>query len=110
MKYLKRFENTNKPKIGDYVVVHTNFIKAEANDFFMNNPGKITNISKRINPIKEFINVVYDVSKINVNVDRYFKYSEVYGYTINFDLEDVEYFSENHEDAEAYIQSKKYNL
>jgi len=110
MKYLKKFENINKPKVGDYVIVHTNFANKDVNTFFMSTPIKIIDIYTRINPIKDCIKAICDHSKLTNNVQNYFNYSEIYGYTITLNLDDVVYFSDNIEDINIYLQSKNYNL
>ena len=113
MRYLKKFENyliDNGPKVGDYIVAETvgllglkdlpsNVI--DAINFVHSNVGYLTHI--RDNDSNAYV-VKYDFTDIITNqFDT--KPSEFY-----FPKENIRYWSVNKEDAELFLESKKYNL
>jgi len=111
---IKTFEKFEKledfPRVGNYVFLETDFYNPKLQDFFTNHVGKIIRISNRINPIQETIEVKYENSDVPDDLETYFRYNEIDGYVKGFNLDQIEFFSKNKEDVEAYIQSKKYNL
>jgi len=104
MKYIKTYEDQKKLKIGDYVICHTT--------------------SKYVWNSDETINF------INANVGRYIKYSRTYDlkYGVKyenmpsflennldldllwFDRYEIFEYSDNKEELEIKLQTKKYNL
>lgn len=120
MKYIKKFENDkNEPSQYDWVCV-----KIDPSDFdWVKNIEKLvqffsTNIG-RVRKIN-YINDKYLVEffpKNNEEIRILDRYSKDNGYdssdpknSYDFFLEEIEFFSSNREDVEAFINSKKYNL
>jgi hypothetical protein len=103
MKYIKIFENINKPQINDYIICNEkNFIKInKLIKFISSNIGQIIDIGKTIS------GVYYTVKYNNYNNIK--DLIESSGLR-NIYLSEILYFSPNIEDVESYIKIKKYNL
>ena len=41
MKYIRKYEELDEPKIGDYVILNVAYLSKEWQDFINNTPGKI---------------------------------------------------------------------
>jgi len=106
MKYLKKFENINEPKIGDYVICvnYENTDLKILDDFLSSNIGKIvrdkTNVEKFKYSIK-FENIPKNLKGFTENG---------VGDEIIFRSDEIAHFSKNKEDLEHIIDANKYNL
>ena len=101
MKYLKKFENVNKPEIGDYVLVKSHTRYKEVKNFIDSNIGVIFKIRKDIITVKYKnipSNIINKFSYINNNNS-----SGVY----DFYSYKIENFSKNKEELEMILQAKK---
>jgi len=109
MKYLKTFENISI-HIDDYVVLRKGSVK-------LDNQGRVEKDSKFENQIGKFVYLNntqgtspeyhYNIYFYDYNTNK--KYA-VYIGDVNVKKEDIEFSSNNKEDAETYLKSRKYNL
>lgn len=119
MKYIKTYENSQKPpKIGDYVAInpsknlpvnniYINIIK----DFLKNNIGQIINIKKekvmfppgKLNKINYMLAVKYE--NVPEDVSGFFKNNIKV-----FNLSSVAAFGKTKEEVEIKLSANKYNL
>jgi len=104
MKYLKTYEqNSNKPKIGDYVLMKTDSKNIDYRNFLKSNAGKIEYIMG---------NVVYVLYKnIPIKLLKFFNFntfSQEYYHTFNENK--ILVFSDNPDDLELKLSANKYNL
>jgi hypothetical protein len=93
MKYLKTFENTNKPNIGDYVVVNVKDEKYYGLPVIGQIYAEYPNM---------FFNRVY----------YFIKYTLPDNHTFNdvFQIDEILKYSKNKENLEYIISSNKYNI
>ena len=102
MKYLKKYENVNKPQIGDYVKVISESLDRYVVEFINNNIGKIKWI--------DYNNLfVEDEYPILVEFDE--KIPVYKEYTITVNMWEIEFLTP--EETKNYIfkqNIKKYNL
>lgn len=102
MKYLKKYEELNKPESGDYVLIKDNSLLHK--EFLKNKIGEIISViiwDRGGKYYKTEYRVSFDVKEKN----------SMNGYHIwDFSEEDFEHISKNKEDLEVIINSKKYNL
>ena len=106
MKYLKTFEKRrNKPRQFDYVVINDKQL-----DFVANNVGQIiTNKSYTYDDGKDEMTYYVEYKNVPKKIQRYFQ--EEHGAMCLISMEDeIEFWSKNKKDAEAYLAMKKYNL
>ena len=106
MKHLKIYEelNNTKPKIGDYVICKDYL--TEVYNFVLNNIGQIIDIVSNYHGdqyVIKFENIPENIKNwfYNYNNDRN---------TRSYDENEILYFSNNKEDLEIILQTKKYNL
>jgi len=107
MKYIKKFEmNDDVLKIGDYVICsyYNNDIGFEF--FLSNNIGKLIEIKNDFNNYRE--PYVVEFESVDINAKRYT--TTIKANTITFKRSEIQYWSNNKEDLELYIQSNKFNL
>jgi len=111
----KIFEKQRLPRKGDYIILNLSSSTQEMKEFTKNNIGKI--ISNRIltyESNKYVYKVEYDLltnddEKIFKNFYRIFKLkNEINKFKV--DHSEIEYWSENKENVEIYLKTKKYNL
>lgn len=111
MKYLKTFEyerkyKTRKPKVNDWVVIKLHVYENPRQnkypkifqDFVHNNPGKVTQRPDNTSIFLEYENIPREIKNMFT-----FK-------TRPFYIEEIDYVSNDKNDAEAYINMNKYNL
>ena len=107
MKYLKFFENEQiskkLPNVGDYVLCDESF-KTELNNFINNNIGKIIKI-EHDSHITEYL-VEYDLNLIPLGIKKYF----IYNNRRLFIIDEITHHSDNKDDLELILLSKKYNI
>ena len=102
MKYLKRFENVNKPEVGDYVIAVDNSVSNKYIEFFKSNIGKINYINDWTNVVDFTVEYDHDeIIKANVNLDNG---------CFTFFLSEILARSKNKDDLELYMNAHKYNL
>lgn len=90
MKHIKSFESINQNiEIGDWVVLKPDAENSFGYEYFLNNACKVI--------------------KRHMNSDIYLKI-EYNNKSAWWEKEDIEYVSNNKEEAESYLNSKKYNL
>jgi len=99
MKYLKTFEKINKPKVGDYVICEIVDKYYKDSDFVNSNIGEIVEIN-----IDRFQN-----NRLPVTVS-YKDYQGKIIDSINFEFDEIKYWSKDKSELEHIIASKKYNL
>lgn len=113
MKYIKKYENVNRLRIGSYVICQ------ESSDYAsgVENVNKLKKfISKNIGQyVKHLSNVdfPYAIHYDNVpdNIMHFFTTDEIKGKNIIwFSRYDILEYSENKEDLEIILNAKKYNL
>ena len=103
MKYLKTFESLDGPQVGDYVACEEDSLTS---DFTSTNVGKIVNIEDdRDN--KYYHVVAYD----DIPKDIEDLFDSQFGYLCrDMSRYEIEFWSKNRLEVEAYIAAKKYNL
>ena len=98
MKHLKLFENyNNTPEEGDYVVANWDKFKDSYQNFLLHNIGEISHVYGN----GEY-EVLYDPKSLpaEFNSDNVFLFPE----------EQILYWSNNKNDCERYLATKKYNV
>lgn len=121
MKYIKQYESKTYPQLGDFILVKNRTNIRWVDEFTNNNIGQIVEIL-------DFDRHFYCLSKYDIKFDiesntQLGNISSEYNiakgsFQFLYDedgcrktrLEDIEFFSKNKEDVEAYITSIKYNL
>lgn len=117
MKYLKTYENTTKPNIGDYIIMIFDFKYLIWKNYIENHIGQI---------IKKTSDTCYDaryevddqiyndywLSRIKVeNIEKLLKKIENKKYIdMNVCEKNIKHISSNKEDLETILTAKKYNL
>lgn len=109
MKYIKRFENLgNEPKVGDWVIVNTDFGHDNLDKYLHVTPGKLIIISD--NPDLPWpYGIEYDINKMPMYIYEEFVMVTDNTY-ISVGLDEIEYWAPNKEDLEIILKTKKYNL
>jgi hypothetical protein len=115
MKYLKSYENINEeePQIDDYVIaIPINMIQ-NAEHFFNNTIGIISNITNNIH--EKYIAVEYENIPpfISAYYCRWRERTDGTQYRENliwFERNMIIYFSKNKEDIETHLTLNKYNI
>ena len=103
MKYIKKFESLDEPKIGDYVACEEELGINELCDFINNTVGKIFKIEN------SYYNYAVKFDNIPQNLNEFFTdfgYKDCRGFNSN----EILFWSENKEDVEEYLMTKKYNI
>ena len=106
MKYLKKYEDTNinKPKVGDYVLCEEKYTE---------------NVTVQYQDVLNFISNNVGVIKFIRNNDFYVAYNNVPQELTRFfrdensrrmENSEIKYWSDNKEELEAILASKKYNI
>lgn len=103
MKYLKRYEEIDRqPEAGDYVVCEDRFSKT-LNYYLSENIGRILikdHIAKGVFNIEYNDNMTYYINYQYFNLKN----------RRTFRRDEIIFFSENRQDCEAFLNSKKYNI
>ena len=108
MKYLKKYEDVNKPEVGDYVYCQEDLLTSDdetyykAMEFVKNNIGKIL---KKNPKYSDFFVVRYE--NIPFELKEYFN---VFKSSRNIKYDEIIYWGKTKEEVEAKINSEKYNL
>jgi hypothetical protein len=102
MKYLKLYENFNKPEIGDYVICRSFYNNKYLNIFLSENIGQIVIINDK--SLYSYI-VKYN-SKDLKNLRTLFNNA---GFR-KFQENEILHFSKNKEDLELILSARKYNI
>ena len=120
MKYIKKYEYVSElPKVGDYVIIITEFLPGKIKKFFDNNVGIITNIDKSHSPYdyKIFFENIPDeiINDDMLNIWYYFpggSHPELSNtdFSVELRINQIALWSDNKEEVEAYVEAKKYNL
>jgi len=119
MKYIKTYEDhhVNAPNIDDWIIGNLSpNIDDELNDFISSNIGKVVEIGYETHHEDDLGNlykapfyvVKYDV-EIPARINIWFQHDD-YGYSIGLEAQDIKYWSENKEELEIILASRKYNL
>lgn len=108
MKYIKKFEdNKSEPKIGDYVLVNSTAMINDVCEFISNSIGLLLDIEQHYK--YKTIEVEYD--NIPMDIKGYFSYDPKTDIgSRKFLFSSIIDYSENREDLEYKIASKKFNL
>jgi hypothetical protein len=104
MKYIKQFEEKTKLKIGDYVLCHTNYQYVYDSDKiidFLN-----SNVGRYVKYAKDY-DLKYGVKYENI---PFFLDKNLVNSLLWFDRYDIIDYSDNKEELELKLASKKYNL
>jgi hypothetical protein len=107
MKYIKEFESyKDLPKVGDYVVLDVDKIIdiPSLMDIIGNNVGRITIVYPKLNTNSYFYNVKY------INTNNKSPFLGVSNEFVEFSLDDFKFWSSDKLEAEAFLNSMKYNL
>jgi len=118
MKYLKKYENLNKPQINDYVICEDqDYTNGELVDFISKNVGKIVAYTKDYEKIEDVfaINYPYIVKYENIPEKlNGLEFGDYLAYTRVFSDSEILYHSNNKEDVEKKLSllraTNKYNL
>ena len=102
MKYIKKFENKEEPKIGDYVLMYSTSSDDKIAHFIKNNFGKIVNFDYDKNK-KVGVAVLYD------NIPEFLKKLGMER-TRTFGIEQIVAFAESEDELKLKISANKYNL
>jgi len=110
MKYIKKFENhIDIPKIGDYVLIHTNSNIRSVSNFVNNTIGKIIDISSKYTDMFNrenpgVVRVEYDDPPRDIQ--SWFSDKNKRTFT----LEQIVEYGKTKEELEEKLAVKKYNL
>ena len=111
MKYIKAFEFLSRlPKIGDFVIVYYQYDDLDGLKIFLDNHvGEVTNIG--VSTYDKYMDVSY--KNVPKNIKHYFYYDsddENTDYLKIIGKDNINKLSEDREELESYLMSKKYNL
>ena len=108
MRYLKKYEASRNPKIGDYVIIDPHTPVKEVEDWILNHIGQIIDVEMDFSTDRYRYTVKYE------NIPKGWEDHFSYDYheknirrTYKFG---IEHYSKNKEDLERIIAINKYNL
>jgi hypothetical protein len=93
MKYIKQYENSNEPHIGQYAIGYNEKLSEPERSLLPTLIGKITDIDSR-----GLYVLTYNIN-IYLNINKWY-----------FHKQQLIYFSDNKEDLETILSANKYNL
>ena len=107
MKHIKLYQNYKGPKIGDYVLVNTDFNGNEYQNFVNNNVGKIKNI-KHSKSDERLATIEYK----NIPASILYRFD---GYDLSKNVtqivfDDIIEWSKTRKDMQVMLTGKKFNL
>ena len=111
MKYIRLYEElSNKPEVGDYVICDESDGPTELHIFLSNNIGQLIKIDKDEDEIEDAdlylrFRVKYEYRDISKKCLNYFSRSNRI-----FFLSEIDFWSSNKEDCEAFLDASKYNI
>ena len=110
MKYIKTFENIDKPEIGDYVICDVEKgMFPDLYEFLKLHIGKVINIVESHEPY----HVRFDVNREDIEDSISLYHKKIYNskkLTIAFNPMEIKDFAKNKKELEIKINSDKYNL
>lgn len=93
MKYIKTFEIVHSyPKEGDYVIL-------DSEQYKIINPNFYNYIQNKIVKVES----IDDYNNFNIYIDQLCR-------TVQFQIAQIKYWSDNEEELQVYIDTKKYNI
>jgi len=103
MKYLKTFENSNNPKVGDYVICNEIENRDILSEFISNNIGVV---------IRSFFGGSYQVNYENIpdEIKKFFANDEKYDGLRGMFRKEIIDFASSKEKLEIKLNIKKYNV
>lgn len=110
MKYIKTFENIDKPEIGDYVICDVEKgMFPDLYEFLKLHIGKVINIVESNEPyhVRFDVNREYIDKSISSYHKRIYKGKKL---TIAFNRDEVKTFAKTKKELEIKINADKYNL
>ena len=107
MKYIKHYEDINKPQVGDYVEIYARYFDNRLKDFFKTEIGQIIKIDNKDYPYL----VEFEKEKPIIHEDAVtIIYDDEDEYKMRVEESEIKYFSSSKEELEIIISANKYNL
>ena len=111
MKHIKIYENTIKPKLGDYVICYEKInIGTDWQEDFMNFLSSNIGIGYKSPVTDVYFYYLVQYYDIPYDLSGFFNTYDKKTNTRPMHIDEIVEFSENKKDLDSYVVAKKYNL